>query len=86
MFYKAELPEWDEMDIPDPTVTTYTLRSLNCGTKYQFHVVAYNDVGRSEASDVVTLTTQGGCKLFQPILGKRNLEKTQNEAHFNSLK
>lgn len=64
LFYKADLPEWDEIDIPDPSLASYTIRSLNCGTKYQFHIIAYNEVGRSEASEVVSLTTQGGCKYY----------------------
>ncbi|CAL1268419.1 unnamed protein product [Larinioides sclopetarius] len=60
LFYRAELPEWDEIEVPDPSQSQYTLRSLSCGTRYQFHIIAYNDVGRSDPSDVVSLMTQGG--------------------------
>ncbi|GFV04408.1 fibronectin type-III domain-containing protein [Trichonephila clavipes] len=62
LFYRAELPEWDEIEVPDPSQSQYTLRSLSCGTRYQFHIIAYNDVGRSDPSDVISLMTQGGCK------------------------
>ncbi|GBO07228.1 hypothetical protein AVEN_225498-1 [Araneus ventricosus] len=85
LFYRAELPEWDEIEVPDPSQSQYTLRSLSCGTRYQFHIIAYNDVGRSDPSDVVSLMTQGGFhKLGQQFHATLNQQPTTEQGNLNS--
>ncbi|CAN7984984.1 unnamed protein product, partial [Ixodes hexagonus] len=73
LYWKSESSEWSERGVEGAT-TTHTLEELNCGTRYHFYAVAFNDVGRSEPSSSVSATTSGGAeKMAQPL-------------YFNSLK
>ncbi|CAN8004178.1 unnamed protein product [Ixodes pacificus] len=62
LYWKSESSEWSERGV-DGATTTHTLEELNCGTRYHFYVVAFNDVGRSEPSSSVSATTSGGAPL-----------------------
>lgn len=59
LYWKSESSEWSERGV-DGATTTHTLEELNCGTRYHFYAVAFNDVGRSEPSSSVSATTSGG--------------------------
>lgn len=51
-------PEWKEIRIPG-LQTHFSAVDLKCGTRYQFYLIAYNKIGRSEGSDIVTVKTDG---------------------------
>ncbi|XP_077560088.1 cell adhesion molecule Dscam1-like isoform X1 [Haemaphysalis longicornis] len=62
LYWKSESGEWSEQGV-DGTATSHTFQDLNCGTRYHFYSVAFNDVGRSEPSSSVSATTSGGAPL-----------------------
>ncbi|XP_023220992.1 Down syndrome cell adhesion molecule-like protein Dscam2 isoform X2 [Centruroides sculpturatus] len=58
LHHKREYGEWKETKVITQT-STYTISSLDCGTRYQFFMVCHNSVGRSEPSEIVQATTSG---------------------------
>ncbi|KAH9374300.1 hypothetical protein HPB48_005620 [Haemaphysalis longicornis] len=62
LYWKSESGEWSEQGV-DGAATSHTFQDLNCGTRYHFYSVAFNDVGRSEPSSSVSATTSGGAPL-----------------------
>ncbi|XP_067138856.1 cell adhesion molecule Dscam1-like [Centruroides vittatus] len=59
ILYKQENGQWEEMDVPGDQLS-YTLQNLQCGTRYQFYMYAYNEIGKSDHSDITSVTTLGG--------------------------
>ncbi|XP_068223029.1 cell adhesion molecule Dscam1-like isoform X2 [Palaemon carinicauda] len=55
---KKEFGEWRRMEVP-ADADSYTLTGLQCGTRYQVYVSAYNHVGVSPASDIIPTKTLG---------------------------
>ncbi|XP_075543789.1 cell adhesion molecule Dscam1-like [Dermacentor variabilis] len=62
LYWKSETGDWSEQGV-DGAATSHTFQDLNCGTRYHFYAVAFNDVGRSEPSSSVSATTSGGAPL-----------------------
>ncbi|XP_075742057.1 cell adhesion molecule Dscam1-like, partial [Rhipicephalus microplus] len=62
LYWKSETGDWSELGV-DGVATSHTFQDLNCGTRYHFYAVAFNDVGRSEPSSSVSATTSGGAPL-----------------------
>ncbi|KAL3197348.1 hypothetical protein MRX96_044945 [Rhipicephalus microplus] len=62
LYWKSETSDWSELGV-DGVATSHTFQDLNCGTRYHFYAVAFNDVGRSEPSSSVSATTSGGAPL-----------------------
>lgn len=62
LVYVRKESVWEERQIPGQQLSSFTLTDLNCGTQYQFYIVAVNPVGRSEASQVITAKTKGSSK------------------------
>lgn len=63
MNYKREYGEWDRVAV-DKTETSYTLKNLWCGSRYQIYITAFNKIGAGEASPILTTKTKGYGKLF----------------------
>ncbi|RWS27846.1 Down syndrome cell adhesion molecule-like protein Dscam2, partial [Leptotrombidium deliense] len=55
---KESASEWREIRLQGQQ-TSYVGLNLNCGTRYQFHLVAFNKIGRGEQSDTITVKTDG---------------------------
>ncbi|KAG7174552.1 Down syndrome cell adhesion molecule-like protein 2-like 6 [Homarus americanus] len=55
---KREFGEWRRVEVP-PDADSYTLTGLQCGTRYQVYVSAYNHVGASQPSDAIPTKTLG---------------------------
>ncbi|XP_071549821.1 cell adhesion molecule Dscam1-like [Panulirus ornatus] len=55
---KREFGEWRRMEVP-ADADSYTLTGLQCGTRYQVYVSAYNHVGASQPSDAIPTKTLG---------------------------
>ncbi|XP_042886475.1 Down syndrome cell adhesion molecule-like protein 1 [Penaeus japonicus] len=50
LYEKREFGEWRRVEVP-AGADSYTLTGLQCGTRYQVYVTAYNHVGASQPSD-----------------------------------
>ncbi|KAL3222312.1 hypothetical protein MRX96_028475 [Rhipicephalus microplus] len=72
LYWKSETSDWSELGV-DGVATSHTFQDLNCGTRYHFYAVAFNDVGRSEPSSSVSATTSGGRPTKRGEQGIRNV-------------
>ncbi|KAK8374126.1 hypothetical protein O3P69_009664, partial [Scylla paramamosain] len=55
---KREFGEWQRVEVPEDA-DSYTLTGLQCGTRYQVYVTAFNHVGASQPSDAIPTKTLG---------------------------
>lgn len=55
---KVDAGKWEELRVPGEQ-TSHIFESLDCGTKYQYYVVAFNAVGKSEPSEMIATKTEG---------------------------
>ncbi|XP_057323530.1 cell adhesion molecule Dscam2-like isoform X3 [Microplitis mediator] len=56
--YRKEFAEWEEVML-DRRASTHLLGGLQCGTKYQFTLAAFNRIGSGSASKMETARTKG---------------------------
>ena len=60
LHYKRESSDWQELRLSD--VNWFLHENLRCGTRYQYYLVGFNSVGKSDPSQVVSARTDGTCK------------------------
>ncbi|XP_071538392.1 cell adhesion molecule Dscam1-like [Panulirus ornatus] len=58
LYEKREFGEWRRVEVP-ADADSYTLTGLQCGTRYQVYVSAYNHVGASQPSEAIPTKTLG---------------------------
>lgn len=63
--YRREFAEWEEVML-DRRANTHLLGGLQCGTKYQFTLAAFNRIGSGSASQTVSAKTNGSKPLAPP--------------------
>ncbi|XP_012218067.1 cell adhesion molecule Dscam2-like isoform X2 [Linepithema humile] len=63
--YRREFAEWEEVML-DRRAGTHLLEGLQCGTRYQFTLAAFNRIGSGSASDIQTAKTNGSKPLPPP--------------------
>ncbi|XP_066603211.1 cell adhesion molecule Dscam2-like isoform X2 [Prorops nasuta] len=63
--YRREFAEWEEVFL-DRRDNTHLLEGLQCGTKYQFTLAAFNRIGSGSASKVETARTNGSKPIPPP--------------------
>ncbi|XP_076760113.1 cell adhesion molecule Dscam2 isoform X3 [Xylocopa sonorina] len=56
--YRREFLEWEEVML-DRKASTHLLEGLQCGTKYQFTLAAFNRIGSGSASKIESAKTNG---------------------------
>ncbi|XP_049799922.1 Down syndrome cell adhesion molecule-like protein Dscam2 [Schistocerca nitens] len=56
--YKREFGEWEKIKL-SAEENDFTLDGLQCGTKYQFYLQAFNQLGQSTPSETITSHTRG---------------------------
>ncbi|XP_043479175.1 Down syndrome cell adhesion molecule-like protein Dscam2 isoform X3 [Leptopilina heterotoma] len=56
--YRKEFAEWEEVML-DRRASTHLLEGLQCGTKYQFTLAAFNRIGSGSASEIENARTKG---------------------------
>ncbi|XP_051167558.1 cell adhesion molecule Dscam2-like isoform X4 [Leptopilina boulardi] len=56
--YRKEFAEWEEVML-DRRASTHLLEGLQCGTKYQFTLAAFNRIGSGGASEIENARTKG---------------------------
>nr|XP_050851568.1 cell adhesion molecule Dscam2-like isoform X6 [Vespula vulgaris] len=56
--YRREFAEWEEV-LLDRRASTHLLEGLQCGTRYQFTLAAFNKIGSGSASKIETAKTNG---------------------------
>ncbi|CAG2102033.1 unnamed protein product [Medioppia subpectinata] len=57
LHHKRESADWDELRLTD--TKSYAHQWLKCGTRYQYYLIAFNTVGKSDASSIVSAKTEG---------------------------
>ncbi|CAG2162134.1 unnamed protein product [Oppiella nova] len=57
LHHKKESADWDELRLTD--TKSYAHQWLKCGTRYQYYIIAFNSVGKSDASSIVSAKTDG---------------------------
>lgn len=57
LFYKCEYDDWQEIQLG--IIHHYVIENLRCGNKYQIYLSAFNGVGRSDPSEVLSVRTEG---------------------------
>lgn len=65
--YRREFAEWEEVML-DRRESTHLLEGLQCGTRYQFTLAAFNRIGSGSASDIQTAKTNGSKPIPPPKL------------------
>lgn len=55
---KSDQGEWEELRLSGES-KAHTFDFLGCGTKYQFYIVGFNTVGKSEPSSMISTKTEG---------------------------
>lgn len=58
LFLRQESKDWEERPL-FADIRTFNLSNLDCGRRYDLYIVAYNEVGRGQASDVISSKTDG---------------------------
>ncbi|GAB6033412.1 Down syndrome cell adhesion molecule-like protein 1 [Chamberlinius hualienensis] len=58
LYYKREFGEWDTVQL-GPKISRYNLETLDCGTRYQLYMTAFNKIGVGFPSEVVVTKTKG---------------------------
>lgn len=61
IFYKCEYDDWQEIQLG--IIFHYIIDNLRCGNKYQIYLSAFNAVGRSDPSDVLSVRTEGSAPI-----------------------
>lgn len=56
--YRREFSEWEEVML-DRKANTHLLEGLQCGTRYQFTLAAFNRIGSGSASKIESAKTNG---------------------------
>ncbi|XP_050441202.1 cell adhesion molecule Dscam2 isoform X2 [Adelges cooleyi] len=64
--YKREHGDWEEIQI-DGKSHSRVLQNLNCGTKYQVYITAFNKIGTGLPCDIMTAYTKGSVPV-PPVL------------------
>ncbi|XP_076307336.1 cell adhesion molecule Dscam1-like isoform X1 [Tachypleus tridentatus] len=73
LHYRQQSGDWVQIQTLGDK-TSYSLQGLNCGTSYQMYVVAFNSMGRSDPSDVISGVTSGSA----PVAPNQHLLVTVN--------
>ncbi len=71
IYFRRIPEEWEEYrNIINGNLRTFLITGLNCGHNYQFYIIAFNDIGMSPASEMVSkdLTKSSGNSLIMKIL------------------
>lgn len=58
--------------------------NLECGSRYQFSLVAYNSAGKGEPSDILTAKTEGSVPVSPDIATALSYNSTSATVHMNS--
>ncbi|XP_022253159.1 Down syndrome cell adhesion molecule-like protein Dscam2 isoform X3 [Limulus polyphemus] len=56
--YKEDANSWQDVNLPSKPYS-YILNNLRCGATYQLYLTAFNDMGRSDPSEVVKVALEG---------------------------
>uniref|UniRef100_T1J197 Down syndrome cell adhesion molecule n=1 Tax=Strigamia maritima TaxID=126957 RepID=T1J197_STRMM len=63
--YKRAGEDWQDLHFGF-NITNYTLPDLQCGTRYQLYMSAYNRLGQSRPSEVTLISTLGKAPIVPP--------------------
>lgn len=66
IYIKRDQFGWEEKQVVG-SLSAFTFSDLNCGTKYQFYVIAINNVGRGKPSQAIVAKTKGSSKCLYTL-------------------
>ena len=58
LHFKSSHSGWEEKQIPG-SLQSFTFHELSCGTYHQFYLIAFNNIGKGDPSQVVATKTKG---------------------------
>lgn len=61
LHYKSSASGWEEKQISG-SLSSFTFHELSCGTYHQFYLIAFNNIGKGDPSQVVATKTKGSRK------------------------
>ncbi|XP_022244234.1 Down syndrome cell adhesion molecule-like protein Dscam2 isoform X1 [Limulus polyphemus] len=73
LHYRQQPRDWMQIHILGDK-TSYSIQGLKCGTSYQMYIIAFNSMGKSDASDIISGVTKGSA----PVAPSQNLLVTVN--------
>ncbi|RWS12489.1 cell adhesion molecule-like protein [Dinothrombium tinctorium] len=80
---REPLSEWREIRLQGHQ-TLYVGLNLNCGTRYQYYLVAYNKIGRGDQSDTITVKTDGSVPVAPDKQSVVTMNTTTATIHLSS--
>lgn len=63
VFLRSSSEEWkshETLAAEAKVTNTHVIHGLKCGSKYQVYIMAFNEIGNSDASESLAFTTDGG--------------------------
>lgn len=57
--YRSPNEAWEEIKISGGKRNSYLIENLRCGSKYQLTVTAYNKIGKSTPTELISVSTAG---------------------------
>ena len=64
---RPEVTEWEELTLPGDR-QSHSFDRLPCGSKFQYYIMAFNGVGKSDPSEILSCKTEGSA----PVAPDRN--------------
>ncbi|XP_067138815.1 cell adhesion molecule Dscam1-like isoform X2 [Centruroides vittatus] len=80
---RQENKNWEELHVSGEH-NSYTALNLECGSRYQFSLIAYNSAGKGESSDILTAKTEGTVPVSPDMATALTYNSTSATVHMNS--
>uniref|UniRef100_T1KQ15 Down syndrome cell adhesion molecule n=1 Tax=Tetranychus urticae TaxID=32264 RepID=T1KQ15_TETUR len=55
---RSNSDKWESIEV-SASQTSHTFEGLSCGTSYQFYIIAFNEIGKSDPSNIIYVKTEG---------------------------
>ncbi|XP_049948085.1 Down syndrome cell adhesion molecule-like protein 1 homolog [Schistocerca serialis cubense] len=75
LHFKREFGEWEKIKIPAHDMS-FTLNNLQCGTRHQFYLQAFNQLGQSSPTSTISQRTQGSAPVAPSIFDLIHVNST----------
>ena len=80
---KTEAGEWEELRMAGEA-KSHVFDFLGCGTKYQYYIVAFNTVGKSEPSGMISTKTEGMAPVAPHKNSMLSVNSTASTVHLDA--
>ncbi|XP_046988370.1 Down syndrome cell adhesion molecule-like protein 1 homolog [Schistocerca americana] len=83
LHFKREFGEWEKIKIPAHE-SHFTLKNLQCGTRHQFYLQAFNQLGQSSPTPTISQRTQGSAPVAPNIFDLIHVNSTSISLNVSS--